>query len=77
MWRSSKWKLAMHIKPRMRYKGKLIRGMHRWTQKTKPFIYGIVFRDNTTFRKQNTLLQVKLKALSMEEKDVDLWWDLI
>jgi hypothetical protein len=23
------------------------------------------------------LLQVKLKALSMEEKDVDLWWDVV
>ncbi len=47
------------------------------TQKTKPFIYGIVFRDNTTFRKQNNLLQVKLKALLMEEKDVNLWWDVV
>ncbi len=23
------------------------------------------------------MLQVKLKALSMEEKDIDLWWDVI
>ncbi len=32
---------------------------------------------NNEFKKQNTLLQVKLKVLSMEEKDVDLWWDAI
>ncbi len=45
------------------------------TEKKKPFNYDIVFIENNEFKKQNTLLQVKLKALSMEEKDVDLWWD--
>jgi hypothetical protein len=46
-------------------------------QKKKPFNYEIVFIENSEFNKQNTLLLVKLKALSMEEKDVDLWWDVI
>jgi ABC-type phosphate transport system auxiliary subunit len=26
-------------------------------------------------KKQHNLLQVKLEALTMEEKDADLWWD--
>jgi hypothetical protein len=47
------------------------------TQKVKPFNYGIVFKENNEFNKHNTLLQVKFKVLSMEEKDVDLWWDVI
>jgi hypothetical protein len=47
------------------------------TQKNKPFNYDIVFGENNEFRKHNTLLQVKFKALSMEEKVVDLWWDAI
>ncbi len=38
------------------------------TQKKKPFNYDNVFRENSEFKKQNDLLQVKLKALSMEEK---------
>ncbi len=46
-------------------------------QKTKPFNYDIVFIENGEFKKHNTLLQVKLKALSMEEKDADLWWDAV
>jgi hypothetical protein len=46
-------------------------------QKEKPFNYDIVFGENSEFKKQNTLLQVKLKALSMEEKDADLWWDVV
>jgi hypothetical protein len=46
-------------------------------QKKKPFNYDIVFGENNEFRKQNILLQVKLKALSMEKKDVDLWWDVV
>jgi hypothetical protein len=46
-------------------------------QKKKPFNYDIVFGENSEFKKQNTLLQVKLKALSMEEKDADLWWDVV
>jgi hypothetical protein len=32
------------------------------TPKKKPFNYDIVFGENSEFRKQNTLLQVKLKA---------------
>ncbi len=46
-------------------------------QKKKPFNYDIVFTKNNEFKKQNILLQVKFKALSMEEKDVDLWWDAV
>jgi hypothetical protein len=37
----------------------------------------ILFGKNNEIKKQNTLLQVIFKALSMEEKDVDLWWDAI
>jgi hypothetical protein len=31
-WRTSEWKLEMCIRLRMKYKGKLIRSMHRWTK---------------------------------------------
>ncbi len=47
------------------------------TQKKIPINYDIVFGKNNEIKKQNTLFQVKLKALSIEEKDVDLWWDAI
>ncbi len=40
------------------------------TQNKKPFNYDIVITKNSEFNKNNTLLQVKLKALLMEEKDV-------
>jgi ABC-type phosphate transport system auxiliary subunit len=43
----------------------------------KPFNYDNVFRENNELKKQHSLLQVKLKALTMEEKDVDLWWDAV
>ncbi len=46
-------------------------------QRFKPFNYDSIFRENNEFRKQHTLHQVQLKALSMEEKDVDLWWDVM
>ncbi len=45
------------------------------TWKKKPFNYDIVLGKNSEFKKYNTLLQVKLKALFMEEKDANLWWD--
>jgi hypothetical protein len=47
------------------------------TYKVKPFNYDIFFRKNSDFEKHNTLLQVKFKALSMEAKNADLWWDAI
>ncbi len=47
------------------------------TQRIKPFNYDSVFTKNSEFKKHNALLQVKLKALSMEETYVDLWWDAI
>jgi hypothetical protein len=47
------------------------------TQKKKPFNYDIVFIENNEFKKHNILFQVKLKALSIEEKDADLWWDVV
>jgi hypothetical protein len=31
-WRTLKWKLEMCIRPRVKYKGKLIGGMHIWTK---------------------------------------------
>jgi predicted nucleotide-binding protein (sugar kinase/HSP70/actin superfamily) len=37
----------------------------------------ILFGENSEIKRQNSLLQVKLKALSMEEKDANLWWDVI
>jgi len=46
-------------------------------QKKKPFNYDIVFGENSELWKQKLLLQVKFKALSMEEKDANLWWDAI
>ncbi len=46
-------------------------------QRVKPFNYDSVFTENSEFKKHNFLLQVKFKALSMEEKDVDLWWDAV
>jgi hypothetical protein len=45
--------------------------------KKKPFNYDIVFRKNSEFKKWNTLFLVQFKGLSMEEKDVDLWWDVV
>ncbi len=47
------------------------------TQKVKPFNYDIVFKENNEFKKYNTLIQVKLKELSMEDKNADLWWDVL
>jgi hypothetical protein len=46
-------------------------------KKVKPFNYDSVFRENNEFKKQYTLLQVKLKALSMEKKYANLWWDVV
>ncbi len=43
----------------------------------KPFNYDNVFRENNELKKQHSLLKVKLKALTMEEKDADLWWDAV
>ncbi len=37
----------------------------------------ILFGENSEIKKQNTLLQVKFKALLMEEKNANLWWDVI
>jgi hypothetical protein len=37
----------------------------------------IFWGENSEFKKQNTLLQVKLKTLSTKEKDVDLWCDVV
>jgi hypothetical protein len=47
------------------------------TRRVRPFNYDSVLIENNEFKKQNTFLQVKLKALSMEEKDAYLWWDAI
>ncbi len=47
------------------------------TWRVKPFNYDNVFTKNNEYEKQNTLLQVKLKALSMEEKNGDLQWDVV
>jgi hypothetical protein len=47
------------------------------TQKTNPFNYDIAFTEKNEFKKHNILLQVKFKALSMEEKNVNVWWDVV
>jgi hypothetical protein len=39
--------------------------------------YDNVFKENNEFKKKNTLLQVKLTAMLMEEKDANLWWDAV
>jgi hypothetical protein len=36
-----------------------------------------MFFFKTMNSRSNILLQVKLKALTMEEKDGDLWWDVV
>ncbi len=46
-------------------------------ERIKPFNYDSVFIDNNEYKKHNTLLQIRLKALSTEDKDVDIWWDAI
>ncbi len=43
----------------------------------KPFNYDNVFRKNNKLKKQHNLLKVKFKTLTMEEKDVDIWWDVV
>jgi len=47
------------------------------TQKTNPFNYDTTFIENNEFKKHNIFLQIKLKALSMEEKDENVWWDAV
>ncbi len=46
-------------------------------QGIKPFNHDSVLKKNNELKKQHTLFQVKLKALTMEEKDGDLWWDAV
>jgi hypothetical protein len=43
----------------------------------KTLNYDIVLRENSEFRKHNTLSHVKFKALLMKEKNVDLWCNAI
>jgi hypothetical protein len=43
----------------------------------KPFNFDNVIRENNELKKQHSLLKVKLKALTMEEKDANLWWDAL
>jgi hypothetical protein len=59
------------LQNQLAFNGKLNKLLEE-TQKKKPFNYDIVFKKNSEFKKQKPLLQVKLKALSMEEKYVDL-----
>jgi hypothetical protein len=49
--------------------------LSRHSRGLKPFNYDSVFKENSEFNKQHILLRVKLKALLMEEKDANLWWD--
>jgi hypothetical protein len=45
--------------------------------KEKTFQLSCFLHRKCKFKKHNTLLHINLKALSMEEKDVDLWWDVV
>ncbi len=47
------------------------------TQGIKPFNYDSVFKEKNELEKQHILLHVKFKALTMEKKDVDSWWDVM
>jgi hypothetical protein len=47
------------------------------TQRVKPSNYDSVFTKNNEYKKHNILFQVKLKALSMEEIDTKIWWDVV
>jgi hypothetical protein len=68
--------MGKNLQKQMAFNEKLIKLLEE-TQKKKPFNYDIVFTENSEFKKQNTLLQVKFKALSMEEKNENLWWDAV
>lgn len=46
-------------------------------QGIKPFNYDNVFTKNNELKKEHNFLRVKFKALIMEEKDVDMWWDAL
>jgi hypothetical protein len=46
-------------------------------QGIKPLNYDSVLKEKNEFRKQHNLLEVKLNALTMEEKDANLWWDAV
>jgi hypothetical protein len=46
-------------------------------QRIKSFDYDNVLKKNNELKKQHSLLQLKFKALTMKEKDADLWWDLV
>ncbi len=46
-------------------------------KRVKPFNYDSVFTKNIEFKKQNTSIWVKFKALSMEEKYANFWWHVV
>ncbi len=46
-------------------------------QGIKPFNYDNVFKEKNELKKQHSLFQIKLNALIMKKKDVDLWWDVV
>ncbi len=52
---------------------KLLEEIH----KKKLCNYDNVFIENNELKKKNILLQVKLKALLVKEKDAKLWWDVV
>ncbi len=54
-----------------------MKSCRNFSQIVKPFNYDSVFTENNELKKQNILFQVKLKALLMEEKDADMWWDVV
>ncbi len=49
--------------------------LQKEAQGIKPFNYDNVLRAKNELKKQHTLLEVKFKALTMEEEDANLWWD--
>jgi hypothetical protein len=70
----------------MKYKGKLIRGMHKWkqvafndklnkfleeTQRVKPFNYDSVFIDNSEYKKQNTSSKTQIRLNTLSMEERD------
>ncbi len=62
----------MNLQRQMAFNEKLQKILKE-AQGIKPLNYDNVFKEKNELKKQHTLFQIKLKALTMEEKDGDLW----
>ncbi len=68
--------MDIYLQKQMAFNEKLQKLLEE-AQGVKPFSYNNVFKENNEFKKQHTLLWVKLKALSMEENDAYQWQDVM